>query len=72
MKFRFRFRKWFHRLVHVRSTEQQFLLVVAALFTVATVELSAAAAADAAAVVQLQLHQLADHVVAVAVATSST
>ena len=55
MKFRFRFRFWFQRLAHVRYTEQQLLPVVVL-------------AVDAAAVVQLQLHQLADHVVVVAVA----
>ena len=59
MRFRFRFSRWFHRLAHVRYTEQQLQPVVVL------------AAADAAAVVQLQLHQLADHVAAVAVATNS-
>ena len=59
VKFRFRFSRWFQRLAHVRYTEQQLQPVVVL-------------AADAAAVVQLQLHQLADHVVVVAAATNST
>lgn len=69
MKFRFRFSRWFLRLVHVRFTEQLSTPVVVALFTVAMAELSAAAA-DAAAVVLLQQLHLAVHVVVVAVATS--